>query len=339
LQNREWRGNVQLSHGNGGRLTHELIEHLFMPRFGNVFLETMLDSTLIIVDQGRLAVSTDGFVVQPYFFPGGNIGDLAINGTVNDLLMSGATPLFLTVSFILEEGLPFEHLITIVESMADAAKSAQIQLIAGDTKVVEHGSADGLFITTTGIGSVPHEVQWHPQSVKPGDQIIVSGTIGDHGASVLASRYEMDFDHTIQSDTCHLRDLVLSVRDLPGIRCMRDPTRGGLATTLYELAQASQLNYRIHERKLPIHESVRGLCEVLGLDPLYVANEGKLVTVVAPEDADTALLRFRQFATGKNAMIIGEITDEFKGWPTLVTPIGASRILDLLSVDQLPRIC
>ena len=310
-----------------------------MPRLGNVFLESMLDSTLINVDQGRLAVSTDGFVVQPYFFPGGNIGDLAINGTVNDLLMSGATPLFLTVSFILEEGLPFEHLITIVEAMADAAKSAQIQLIAGDTKVVEHGSADGLFITTTGIGSVPHEVQWHPQTVKPGDQIIVSGNIGDHGASVLASRYEMDFDHTIQSDTCHLRDLVLSVRDLPGIRCMRDPTRGGLATTLYELAQASQLNYRIHESKLPIHESVRGLCEVLGLDPLYVANEGKLVAVVAPEDADTALMRFRQFATGTNAMIIGEITDEFKGWPTLVTPIGASRILDLLSVEQLPRIC
>ncbi len=302
-------------------------------------LESLMDSTLFEVNKGRLAVSTDGFVVNPYFFPGGNIGDLAINGTVNDLLMSGATPLYLTVSFILEEGLPFEHLVIIAESMASATKSAQVQLIAGDTKVVEHGSADGLFITTTGIGSVPDGVNWNPQEVKPGDQIIVSGTIGDHGASVLASRYEMDFDSNIVSDTCHLRDLVLAVRDLPVIRCMRDPTRGGLATTLYELAQASQLNYRIYEKQVPIAESVRGLCEVLGLDPLYVANEGKLVAVVSKEVAETVLTRFQQLEAGKNARIIGEITEELKGWPTLVTPLGASRILDLLSVEQLPRIC
>lgn len=330
---------IQLAHGTGGRLTHQLIDGLFLVYFRNPYLERLNDQAVLPAGPGRLAVSTDAFVVKPYVFPGGNIGDLAVNGTVNDLVVGGATPLYLTASFILEEGLPMRDLVQVVESMATAAERAGVQVVTGDTKVVERGSADGLYVTTTGIGWVPEEIDWGPHRIAVGDAVILSGTIADHGASIMASRFEMDFESRIESDTACLRELVAAVRDLPGIRCMRDPTRGGLATVLHELSKASGLNLRIRERDVPVRDDVRGLCEALGIDPLYVANEGKLVCVAAPEVADEVVRRMRSVSEGANACIIGEVTAEVPGLATLETSIGAVRVLDLLAVEQLPRIC
>jgi hydrogenase expression/formation protein HypE len=335
----KWQETIQLAHGTGGRMTHQLITELFVPSFSNPCLNQLNDQAVFSVSSGRMAISTDGYVVNPYFFPGGNIGDLAVNGTVNDLLMCGATPLYLSASFILEEGLPMEDLRRVVETMAEAAQKAQVQIVAGDTKVVEHGSADGIFISTTGVGIIPEGIDWSPQHIREGDVIILSGTVGDHGAAIMASRYEMDFESEIKSDTACLRNLVFAVREIPGIRCMRDPTRGGVATTLHELSQASGLCLRVRERDIPIRDDVRGMCEILGLDPLYVANEGKLICVVAPEVADEVLQRMRSVEEGKEAQIIGEVTSEYTGLAVLETSLGGVRVLDLLAVEQLPRIC
>ena len=331
---------IEGAHGTGGKMTHALIENVFVPLFQNRALQELNDQAIVASPtSGRLALSTDSFVVKPYRFPGGNIGDLAVNGTVNDLLMGGATPKYLTASFILIEGLPMADLLEVAESMADAAKSAGVELVAGDTKVVEGSSGDGLFITTTGVGFVPDHVHWGPDKIQVGDVIILSGTIADHGASVMVERFGMAFDSEIVSDTANLRDVVMNVRDLPGIRCMRDPTRGGLATTLSELSAASHLTLRIEESSLPIREDVRGICEILGLDPLYVANEGKLVAVVAPEVAEEVVRRMRSVPESKEACIIGSVTDEIAGYAALTTLLGARRLLELLTVEQLPRIC
>ncbi len=331
---------IETSHGTGGKMTHELIETLFVPLFRNPTLATLQDQAVVDTPAaGRLALSTDSFVVQPFRFPGGNIGDLAVHGTVNDLLMGGATPLYLTVAFVLMEGMALKDLVEVTQSMANAAKKAKVQIVTGDTKVVEGRSEDGLFLTTTGLGVVPPWVDWRPECILPGDAVILSGTVGDHGASVMASRYEMEFETQIQSDTACLREVVMAVRDLQGIHCMRDPTRGGLATTLAELSAASGLCLKVRERDIPIREDVRGLCEVLGLDPLYVANEGKLVAVVAPEVADEVVRRMRQTAVGREARVIGEVDATLLGEACLVTELGAQRVLDLLAVEQLPRIC
>ena len=330
---------VQIAQGSGGKLTHQLIEALFVPLFDNPYLKALGDQAVLDPSTERVALSIDAFVVKPYVFPGGNIGDLAVNGTVNDLLMGGATPVYLTASFILEEGLPTKELAAIVEAMAVAAKEAGVQIVAGDTKVVERGAADGLYITTAGVGFVPKGLHWSPANIRAGDAVIVSGTVGDHGASVLAHRFGIDFESQIQSDTASLRDAVMAVRDLPGIRCMRDPTRGGLATTVQELSQASSLNLRVRETAIAVSEDVRGICEVLGLDPLYLACEGRLVAVVAPEDADECLRIMRTVQESKGAAVIGEVTDDIPGFASLETYIGAVRVLDLLSLEQLPRIC
>lgn len=330
---------IELSHGSGGKMTHHLIESLFLPLLRNGYLERMEDQAIMEPHPGRIAVSTDSFVVKPYKFLGGNIGDLAVNGTVNDLLMGGATPMYLTASFILAEGLKTTDLHDIVFSMAKAAEKSHVQIVTGDTKVVERTAADGLYISTSGVGYVPNNIHWNANQIREGDVIILSGTIADHGASIMASRFEMDFETQIQSDTASLYDLVLAVRDVPGIRCMRDPTRGGVATTLVELSRASKLTLNVSERSLPIREDVRGMCEILGLDPLYVANEGKLVTVVSPEDADEVLSRMRCVLEGENACLVGKVVDEVPGFATLTTNLGASRVLDLLAIEQLPRIC
>ena len=330
---------VQIAQGTGGKLTHQLIEALFVPHFDNPHLRELGDQAILDPPAGRMALSTDAFVVKPYVFPGGNIGDLAVNGTVNDLLMGGATPAYLTASFILEEGLPTGELALIVQSMAAAARKAGVKIVAGDTKVVERGAADGLYITTSGVGFVPEGLHWSPAQIRAGDAVIVSGTVGDHGASVLAHRFGIDFESQIQSDTACLRDVVTAVRDLPGIRCMRDPTRGGLATTVQELSQASGLNLRIRETAIAVRENVRGICEALGLDALYLANEGKLVAVVAPEEADECLRIMRTVKESEDAAVIGEVTGEIPGFASLETYIGAVRVLDLLSLEQLPRIC
>ncbi len=331
---------IESSHGTGGKMTHGLIERLFVPLFGTPELEKMADQAMLALPpSGRLAFTTDSYVVKPYQFPGGNIGDLAVNGTVNDLLMGGATPGYLSVAMILIEGLPMRDLATVAQTMAHAAKQAGVGIVTGDTKVVSGDARDGLFITTSGVGFVPDGVEWGAERIQPGDVVILSGSIGDHGASVLASRFEMDFSSDIKSDTANLRNAVLAIRDLPGIRCMRDPTRGGVATTLAELSSASDLTLRINEKALPIREDVRGLCEILGLDPLYVANEGKFVAVVAPEIADEVVARLRTVPESREARIVGEVTEELKGYAVMNTMLGARRLLELLPVEQLPRIC
>lgn len=330
---------IEASHGTGGKMTHDLVERIFLPAFRNPRLEALGDQALLDMPGLRLAMTTDSYVVQPVRFPGGSIGDLAVNGTVNDLLMGGATPVALSAAFILQEGLELKSLQGIVEDMAAAARRARVEIVTGDTKVVGYGEQDGLFITTSGVGIVPPHIDWSPTRVRKGDRIILSGSIGDHGASVMASRYGIALDTNIPSDTCALLDAVLAVRDIPGVRCMRDPTRGGVATTLAELSEQSGLTLCAEEQAIPVREDVRGLCEVLGLDPLYVANEGKLVAVVAKEDADETVRRLRGVAETKDAVVIGEVTEDRPGHAALRTLLGALRPLDLLPVEQLPRIC
>ncbi len=331
---------IESAHGTGGRWTHELIESVFLPYFRSQPLQSLADQAVVPESgTGRMAISTDSFVVTPYRFPGGNIGDLAVNGTVNDLLMGGATPAYLTVAFVLMEGLRVDHLVEIVQSIANAAAASAVSIIAGDTKVVCGKAEDGLFITTTGVGFLPGGVNWGPEFIQPGDKIILSGTVADHGASVLTKRYNLAFDTVIRSDTASLLPAVMAVRDLCGIRCMRDPTRGGLATTLAELSQTSGLTLEAKELCIPIRDDVRGLCEVLGLDPLYVANEGKLIAVVAPDVASTVLSRLQATEVARDAAIIGTVTKSAPGYALLETAIGAKRVLELLSMEQLPRIC
>jgi hydrogenase expression/formation protein HypE len=338
---------VVLGHGSGGRLTHNLIERLFLPAFANATLERLEDQAIVRLDghgsdsgAGRVAFTTDAFVVRPLFFPGGDIGRLAVHGTVNDLAVGGAIPQFISAAFILEEGLAISDLQRIVDSMRIACRESGVQLVTGDTKVVERGKADQVFITTSGIGSVPAGRSLSIANARPGDRVIVSGTIGDHGIAVMSVREGLEFDTVLESDTASLVDLVRVMLEACGsVRCMRDPTRGGVAGTLNELAAASDVGVRLDERLLPIRPAVKAACELLGLDPLHVANEGKLVAVVPPEDAERLLAVMRQHPLGREAAIIGTVERESRKLVTMKSCIGGERVVAMLSGEMLPRIC
>jgi hydrogenase expression/formation protein HypE len=332
---------VLLGHGSGGKLSAALVRDRFLPRFTNPTLAALGDAAVLDAPGGRLVVSTDSFVVAPLEFPGGNIGTLAVHGTVNDVAMMGATPRWLTAGFVLEEGLPFDVLDRILDAMAEAAHADGIIIVAGDTKVVERGKADGLFINTTGIGTQPADFRPAPDRIRPGDAVLVSGAIGRHGMAVMAAREGLRFETTITSDTACLAPLVALLRDRVGVgvHTLRDPTRGGVASTLNELAQASRVGIELDERALPVPGPVAAACAVLGLDPLYVANEGLLVAFVAADRAETALATLRSHPLGAGAVRIGTATDAHPGLVTMRTGIGGRRIVDLLPGDQLPRIC
>lgn len=332
--------DIIAGHGGGGKLSAELVEHLFLPAFQNDTLQSLGDSAALSVGDQRLAFSTDSFVVKPLFFPGGSIGELAVNGTVNDVAMSGATPLFLSAGFILEEGLPLAHLGTIAENMAEAARLAGVTLVTGDTKVVERGHGDGVYINTSGIGLIPAGISIAPQRATPGDVVILSGTIADHGMAILSVREGLEFETAIVSDTVALNGLIADMMaTAPDIHVLRDPTRGGVASALNEIAQASQTGIVIEEAKLPVQGAVRAACEMLGLDPLYVANEGKLIAIVPREQADAVLETMQQHPHGQNAVIIGEVVSAHPGMVIAKTTLGATRVVDMQVGEQLPRIC
>jgi hydrogenase expression/formation protein HypE len=334
------RDTILLGHGSGGKLSAELIRDIFLPAFQNPVLARLDDQAIVNVNGQRLAITTDSFVVKPVFFPGGDIGSLAVYGTVNDLAMGGAIPLFLSVAFIIEEGFSMEDLRRVVNSLREAAEEAGVQVVTGDTKVVEKGKGDGLFINTTGIGLVPEGVNLSADRARPGDKVLLSGSIGDHGIAILAQREGLEFETQVQSDSAALHTLTAEMlRVAHDIRCMRDPTRGGVSSTLNEIAQQSRVGIEIEEGSLAIHEQVRGACELLGLDPLYVANEGKLIAVVAPQAAGAVLQAMRCHPLGAEAQIIGTVKKENPGLVTMRTPLGTTRIVDMLSGDQLPRIC
>jgi hydrogenase expression/formation protein HypE len=331
---------VTLAHGSGGKATRALVEDLFVPELANPLLEPLGDSALIDAGALRLAFTTDAYVVKPLFFPGGDIGELAVNGTVNDLAVAGARPLWLSAGFVLEEGFPVADLRRVATSMAQAAASAGVDVVAGDTKVVERGKADGLYVTTAGIGVLSHGLVLGAERVEEGDRILLSGTIGDHGMAVMVARGELELEVDLESDTAPLHELAAALAALgPALRWMRDPTRGGLATALNELARSSGKAVTLDEASLPIRPEVTGACEILGIDPLYVANEGKLVAVVAPEASDRALTLLRSHALGRDATLVGEVRSEPEGLVLLDTTLGGSRIVDMLVGDPLPRIC
>ncbi len=331
--------HIVLGHGSGGKLTAQLLESVFLPAFRNPLLDKLDDQAVLAVNGSRLAFTTDSFVVTPIFFPGGDIGRLAVNGTVNDLAMSGARPLYLSAAFILEEGLATVDLRRIVNSMADAAREAGVQLVTGDTKVVNRGKGDKVFITTTGIGVIEAPVNISADRAQPGDKIILSGFIGDHGMAILSQREHLEFEGVIESDCAALHTLVADILAVTnGIHCLRDATRGGVATVLNEIAAQSRVGMLLRETEVPVRETVRGACEILGLDPLYVANEGKLVAVVAGDIAEAVVEKMRQNLLGRDARIIGEVLAD----PAMVlmkTEIGGTRVLDTLFGEQLPRIC
>jgi len=330
---------ILLAHGSGGKLSHDLIEKNFVSTLGNPLLNKLDDSAVFELC-GRLAFTTDSYTVSPIFFPGGDIGKLAVCGTVNDLTMSGATPLYLSLSFIIEEGLPTNELEKIVNSICQAVNEAKVQIITGDTKVVNQGAADKLFINTSGVGLVQAGVDISGANAIPGDKIIISGTLGDHGIAVLSKRQGLEFNVPIESDCAPLNRLVAEMLQIStNLHCLRDPTRGGLATTLNDFAKQSNVGIRINEDSLPINEAVQAACELLGFDPLYVANEGKLVAVVAPADADKVLAKMRQNRYGTEANIIGEIVEEHPGRVIMKTHLGSSRIVDMPVGELLPRIC
>ncbi|MFZ0951747.1 MAG: hydrogenase expression/formation protein HypE [Candidatus Sulfotelmatobacter sp.] len=338
------RDTILLGHGSGGKLSAVLIRDIFLPVFQNPVLARLDDQAIVNVNGQRLAITTDSFVVKPLFFPGGDIGSLAVHGTVNDLAMGGATPLFLSAAFIIEEGFSMEELRHVVNSLQRAAAEAGVQVVTGDTKVVEKGKGDGLFINTTGIGLVPEGVDLSADRARPGDKVLLSGSIGDHGIAILAQREGLEFETQIQSDSAALHTLVAEMLGVtsnvrPEIRCMRDPTRGGVSSALNEIALQSRVGIELEEVALPIHEEVRGACELLGLDPLYVANEGKLIAIVAPEAAGAVLQAMRRHPQGAEAQIIGTVKEANPGLVTMRTPLGTTRVVDMLSGDQLPRIC
>ncbi|MFZ5613980.1 MAG: hydrogenase expression/formation protein HypE [Pseudomonadota bacterium] len=334
------RGRVDLTHGSGGRAMAQLIDELFLVAFDNEWLRQLNDQACFAVPAGRLVMATDSHVVSPLFFPGGDIGCLSVHGTINDVAMAGAQPLYLSAGFILEEGFPLSDLKRIVESMAAAARQAGVPIVTGDTKVVEQGKGDGVFITTTGVGVVPEGVQVSGDCARPGDKILLSGTLGDHGVAIMSLRENLSFGTSIESDTAALHELVAAMlAAVPGIRCLRDPTRGGLGATLNELARQSGVGMMIDEAALPIRTEVAAACEFLGLDPLYVANEGKLVAICAPEDAEPLLAAMRAHPLGREAAIIGEVRVDPHHFVQMRTAFGGSRIVDWLSGEQLPRIC
>jgi hydrogenase expression/formation protein HypE len=332
--------NIILGHGGGGKLSAELIEHLFLPAFQNDLLGNLGDSTVLNLNGARLAMSTDSFVVRPLFFPGGNIGELAINGTVNDVCMSGARPLYLSAGFILEEGLPLDVLGRIVDSMAAASQAAGVMLVTGDTKVVDKGHGDGVYINTSGIGLVPDGLDIGPQRAKPGDVVLLSGTIGDHGMAIMSVREGLEFETAIESDTAALNGLVAAMLAAsPTIHVLRDPTRGGVASSLNEIAQRSQVGIQLDENKIPVNPAVRSACELLGLDPIFVANEGKLIAIVPPDSAEAVLEAMRQHPLGKQAAVIGRVVEQHPGMLVTRTGIGGTRVVAMQIGEQLPRIC
>jgi len=331
---------IMLAHGSGGKLSHDLISKVFLPSFTNPILEKLDDTAVFDLQGGRLAFTTDSYVVSPLFFNGGDIGRLALCGTVNDLAMSGAVPRFLSVAFIIEEGFLVEDLMRVLDSMRSAADEAGVAVVTGDTKVVEKGGADGLFINTAGVGEVPAGANISGSNARVGDKIILSGTIGDHGIAIISQREGLSFETDIKSDCAPLNGLVGEMLKVSTeIRAMRDPTRGGLASTLNEIASQSQVAIHVWEEKIPIREDVFGACEMLGFDPLHVANEGKLVAVVAAEKAEEILSAMRKHRYGKDAVVIGEVVESHPGRVLMKTAVGATRIVDMLVGEQLPRIC
>jgi hydrogenase expression/formation protein HypE len=336
---------IVLGHGSGGKLTADLIDQVFLPAFKNPVLDKLDDQAVLTINGARLAFTTDSFVVSPIFFPGGDIGRLAVNGTVNDLAMSGARPLYLSAAFILEEGLPVDDLRRVVESMRAAAEEAGVQFVTGDTKVVNRGKGDQIFITTTGIGVIDDAVNISADRATPGDKIILSGYIGDHGMAIMSQRENLEFEGAIDSDCASLHGLVAAmlatypVVEVDFLHCLRDPTRGGVATTLNEIAKRADVGITLREQAIPVRDSVKGACEVLGLDPLYVANEGKLLAIVAPEMAEAVLEQMHRHDLGGHAVIIGEVVDNHPGMVLMKTEIGGTRVLDVMFGEQLPRIC
>ncbi len=338
---RDYPGIV-MGHGGGGKLSQELITHLFVPAFRNDALAVMGDSSVLpSLGSGRIAMSTDSFVVRPLFFPGGSIGELAVNGTVNDLAMSGARPLYLTAGFILEEGFAIRELARIVEAMGAAARAAGVQIVTGDTKVVEKGHGDGCYINTSGVGVVADGVHVSPAAARPGDAILISGSIGDHGMAIMSVREGLEFESTIESDCAALHEMVQMVIEAggAGVHAMRDPTRGGVAATVQEIALAAGAGAMIEERALPVRPEVQAACEMLGMDPLFVANEGKMIAFVDPSVADAVLDAMRRHPLGSRAARIGKLTDQRPGMLVARTAIGANRVVPMQIGEQLPRIC
>ncbi len=331
---------ILLDHGSGGKVSHAMFSELILPLFDNPELSKQDDGAVFEVPRGKMAFSTDSYVVDPIFFPGGNIGELAVNGTVNDVAMCGAIPLYISVGLIIEEGLKVSDLKIILESMAQAAKKAGIKIVTGDTKVVPRGKADKIFINTSGVGVIPEGITVSGDRAKPGDKIIVSGTIADHGITILSEREGLKFDSDVKTDSAPLNHMVKAILDSGAdVHVLRDPTRGGLGTTLNEIAAQSNVGIRLYEDKLPVRGAVQGTCELLGFDPLYVANEGKLIAVVPEADADQVLDIIRADEFGNDAVIVGEVSEQDPGKVILETLIGGTRIVDMLTGEQLPRIC
>ena len=335
---------ILLAHGGGGKLMHTLIERMFLPAFANSMLDERHDGAVLPVGNARLAFTTDSHVVSPLFFPGGDIGTLAVNGTVNDLAMCGARPLYLSVGFILEEGLPVATLGRVVQSMKAAAVEAGVQIVTGDTKVVDRGKGDGIYISTAGVGLIEHDIQIDPSQVRPGDVILLSGDIGRHGIAVMSVRNGLEFESSIESDCASVSSIVLGLIEAGiEVHCMRDLTRGGLASALVEIAEASRLRITLEESAIPLDEAVQGACELLGLDPLHVANEGRFIAFVAPQDAERALDIMRLYPVGQNAAAIGAVNTSMSpcayGQVMMRSMIGVDRIVNMLSGEQLPRIC
>lgn len=334
--------SIMLAHGGGGKMMRQLIEQVILPAFHNPLLENLHDGAVFNVGKGKLAYTTDSYVIRPLIFPGGDIGTLAVNGTVNDLAMCGARPLYLSAGFILEEGLAIETLWTIVQSMRRAADEAGVQIITGDTKVVDKGKGDGIFINTSGIGVIEHALSICPASVQPGDAILLSGDIGRHGMAIMAVREGLSFETVIESDCADLSKLVLSLLDAGvEIHCLRDLTRGGLASALVEIADAGQVSIKIDENAIPVREDVQGACEILGLDPLYVANEGRFVAFIRSSDIERALALMHAHPLGTQASLVGyvETKSTSKRRVSMKSKIGATRLVDMFSGEQLPRIC
>ncbi len=339
-QNLSITDRVLLAHGSGGELSRDLVDQLFVKKFRNEFLDPLDDAAALEIGGSRLAFTTDSYVVTPLFFPGGDIGKLAVCGTVNDLSMSGARPLYLSAGFIIEEGFPISSLEKITASMQKTAAEAGVKIVTGDTKVVNRGGADGLFINTAGIGVIPEGVEISASHARPGDQVLLSGSIGDHGIAILSSREGLQFSTTLESDCAPLNSLVAAMIAASNkIRCLRDPTRGGLSGTLNELARQSGVGIWVEEKRIPVKEEVRGACELLGFDPFILANEGKLVAVVAAEAAEPILREMKNHPLGQGAAMIGEVREDPHGKVILRTPIGSTRIMDMLVGEPLPRIC
>jgi hydrogenase expression/formation protein HypE len=331
---------IVLAHGSGGKLTHQLIQKMVLPQFRNEFLEPLHDGAVFSLNGSRVAFSTDSFVVNPIFFPGGDIGKLAVHGTVNDLSMCGARPLYLSAGFILEEGIPMADLWRVIGSMKEAAKEAGVALVTGDTKVVDRGKGDQIFINTSGVGLVEPGVNIHPSRARVGDKVLINGPIAVHGIAIMSVREGLEFETEIASDTAPLNGLVQTIlAACPDVHVLRDPTRGGVTSALAEIAEQADVGIRLEEAAIPISEEVKGACEILGLDPLYVANEGKMLAIVAPATAEGVLATMRKHPLGREAAVIGEVVDDHRGMVVMKTFIGGTRVVDMLSGEQLPRIC